>query len=713
MKSFRSSAKNALQLVSFAGKAAELVTKEVAKYVERKASGRCAVCNNLQLNAIGDVQFSTIRPRTAPDDGTPPAPTLTIATRYPKDLLKMRETAKQYSINPEGQAPCKYCLFLAEIFDAFFIDEWMSWITETHNAMSIDFGLKIKQDSPLVIDCHNFTYDPGAYRARVDLEMFVSSDALVNLPGMPVVGVGVDRSKDSSDLDCQAFIKHCMRQCCGSHTACNESTKSSFVPTRLLRVSQAGDEVYLVESSNIRQPVSWAALSHCWGKAEPLKLLPENKANFMVKIPGEKLPATFRDSIAICKLLNLEYLWIDSLCIVQGNKEEWEVESARMQGVYADALVVIVAASSESPDIPYLGPRDEEWHTKTFNFSPSSDISVPISVRRRHILAPPLEQGRYEPPFTDAWALKRSGPLYKRAWCFQEAHLAKRAIHFTPGSIIFECRTHRRSEAEQPPYQLTHLGSLGDVSDSDQWHAMVKSYTSRELTYASDKLPAISGLAASMPQSRRSQYLAGLWKESLVTDMLWQVLPGPRGLHYSLTYLPSQQSAPTWSWVSVNRAVTWNRLQNPESLAEVVGAQCVAGGENAFGAVAAGAIQLKGRLRPCHVSYKTNKGNAYIYCTKTNGIRGDDQHFNPDGLLLPDSTSGNIRRARFNESKGDFDAPAFFLCMARTPWMNYNYVGIVIAPSNRITGAYERLGNMTNLGSDWYTKGQETVVTLI
>jgi hypothetical protein len=47
-------------------------------------------------------------------------------------------------------------------------------------------------------------------------------------------------------------------------------------------------------------------------------------------IPLSSLPKTFLDAIVVTKALGLRYLWIDSLCIIQDDEDDWLAESKTM-----------------------------------------------------------------------------------------------------------------------------------------------------------------------------------------------------------------------------------------------------------------------------------------------------------------------------------------------------------------------------------------------
>jgi hypothetical protein len=74
-------------------------------------------------------------------------------------------------------------------------------------------------------------------------------------------------------------------------------------------------------------------------------------------IPVSSLTKTFQDAIVITRRLGLQYLWIDSLCIFQGDEEDWASESATMANVYAGCTVNIVAAAAPEGSVRCLLSR--------------------------------------------------------------------------------------------------------------------------------------------------------------------------------------------------------------------------------------------------------------------------------------------------------------------------------------------------------------------
>lgn len=66
------------------------------------------------------------------------------------------------------------------------------------------------------------------------------------------------------------------------------------------------------------------------------------------KIPLRLLPRTFRHAVEATRRLDVRYLWIDSLCIVQNSQRDWGHQSRDMGPIYALAFCTI--AADGSPD---------------------------------------------------------------------------------------------------------------------------------------------------------------------------------------------------------------------------------------------------------------------------------------------------------------------------------------------------------------------------
>jgi hypothetical protein len=83
----------------------------------------------------------------------------------------------------------------------------------------------------------------------------------------------------------------------------------------------------LSESTRSEAISTYATLSHCWGKIVPFKLLASNISELKQGISLSQLPKTFQQAIVVTRQLSVEYIWIDSLCIIQDSKSDVSQDS--------------------------------------------------------------------------------------------------------------------------------------------------------------------------------------------------------------------------------------------------------------------------------------------------------------------------------------------------------------------------------------------------
>jgi hypothetical protein len=103
-------------------------------------------------------------------------------------------------------------------------------------------------------------------------------------------------------------------------------------------------DLQLCEGQN--EIAQYATLSHCWGFHQPLRTTKATLDLHLQKIRFSDLAKTFQDAAVTCRRLGIRYLWIDSLCIVQGDEEDWQIQSAQMASIYKGSTLTIAASSA-------------------------------------------------------------------------------------------------------------------------------------------------------------------------------------------------------------------------------------------------------------------------------------------------------------------------------------------------------------------------------
>ncbi|KAH7060489.1 heterokaryon incompatibility protein-domain-containing protein [Macrophomina phaseolina] len=324
----------------------------------------------------------------------------------------------------------------------------------------------------------------------------------------------------------------------------------------------------------------------------------------MKRIPFDSLSLTFRHAVQVTRELGVRYLWIDSLCIIQGDSEDWAVESGRMGSIYAHSYVTIAADCSASGDAGLFNSKSvlqdeeplgrhvllkvpvEEGEETRLNLYVSDERSVPSNLKLKSMFG---EDGPEGVDSTDRM-------LVTRGWTLQEAVLAPRVLHFTSKQLIWECPWRGYAAEDifsvnlrytRPTYtemknRLRYVEEESSYSTTEKLrkrqHDLLKAwyielielhYSTRDLTFLKDKLPAIAGVAAWTAQSLGCQYIAGMWRAKLEWALTWRAVTNPLEENHS----PAESIAssklqahdqshgthiPSFSWACSAGQVSWD-----------------------------------------------------------------------------------------------------------------------------------------------------------
>jgi hypothetical protein len=432
----------------------------------------------------------------------------------------------------------------------------------------------------------------------------------------PIIPVSASISGYTGSHDSFGTVSKWFETCIKEHkTLCPRVVTlegKSLLPCRVIDVEAcATQDVRLFETEGGRG--HYACLSHCWGGEQPLKTTLKTLAEHREEIKWEFLPTTFQDAITVTRNLGLQYLWIDSLCIIQDSTEDWQIQSALMADIYQNAAITIAGSASS-------GPRHGLFRT-----ADPAHIDQPFSVTEN---LDGIDRIRTRVPLShDAFEL----PLLHRGWVFQERLLSPRFVHFGQNELIWECMERLTCECGclslTDPYRDKWLAPKNRLHpDSLQlmkrslpealpaaWQATIVDYSRMELSYPLDIFPAVSGLAKSVKEAIGWEYVAGLWKESLITDLVWRT-EKPRTAMRCKDW-----RAPTFSWASVVDDNTGGeaershisyvfmnvlslglekkgRSSRTDLYATVVETKCEAEGNDVTGQLRSGFIILRGTL---------------------------------------------------------------------------------------------------------------------
>lgn len=219
-----------------------------------------------------------------------------------------------------------------------------------------------------------------------------------------------------------------LKACLEGHERCRSHSPATKLPTRIIDVGStdgskdpflvfsneredvehlvlAGNELHpnsdvhqasFLESSTSprhNEAVKYTTLSYCWGPTQKFILKTENLERLKEKIPWNELPLTIQDAITMTRALNIPYIWVDALCIIQDSPDDWEAESTKMAEIYGGSFLTISAA---------LGPN------------------VHCGLMRSGLMQTESYKSRRNPRTVEERFPLQKDPLYSRAWALQE-----------------------------------------------------------------------------------------------------------------------------------------------------------------------------------------------------------------------------------------------------------------------------------------------------
>ncbi|KAI1764386.1 hypothetical protein GGR53DRAFT_493968 [Hypoxylon sp. FL1150] len=265
-----------------------------------------------------------------------------------------------------------------------------------------------------------------------------------------------------------------------------------------------------------------------------------------------------------------------------------------MAAVYREASVTVAAVSSASSDEPFLAPRNRVLQERLLLLG-LSRADRQLSAEELGIVAPHVNTApSYALGIRPLAVHTSTGPLSSRAWTFQEEKLSSRILRFSATELSYECRRGVACECDMhgahynnapevaglPPLHGLAITEQNDEGvgegDSDDpvarpqrppahpdpflaWQDRVAEYSRRNLTFASDKLPALAGLATVCHAITKSTYLAGLWRDHLLYDLLWRPANDSR-------FHPEKEIPPSAAAWKSGVAIAEEKLPDPTDL---------------------------------------------------------------------------------------------------------------------------------------------------
>ncbi|KAK0918933.1 hypothetical protein LTR91_016616 [Friedmanniomyces endolithicus] len=475
---------------------------------------------------------------------------------------------------------------------------------------------------------------------------------------------------------------------CEQHDTCNCWAQINGLdiglPLRLLDVGQrSGRTDFRLVYGEMLPPQEsrYMTLSHCWGVEPILKLTSANLDAFCNGMSETQLPKSFQDAISIARYLDIRYLWIDALCILQDSSLDWKIQAQTMAQVYSGSYLNIAASDSSNSSGGLFSERDK---TLPVRFT----VSLKCTPQADRILLCHFDA------FEDD----------------MERYLAPRVVHYTRRMVYWECTATTASEAVHPALE----SGFGDIrqlkkfnarvlqthnlsSEATQviyalWDNLITVYTRGNLTYGSDKAIAIQGVAKVICRylrlDERSAYVNGLWRPKFVDGLMWIC----ERSQDSESRGPLDSGACSWSWLS-RRGSIWSSHGGGIPVSQVleIQADCTL---NTPTAAAGGFARLRGPMCRAVVSF------AILYF--------DD----PEQYITTEASEHEIYLL-LGRAMIDSECTAGKDILENAPsWSGYDYECLAVEPVERRPGHFRRAGTAVLAILEKDDEGRRTIATM-
>ncbi|KAK5304608.1 Sorting nexin-3 [Exophiala xenobiotica] len=497
-------------------------------------------------------------------------------------------------------------------------------------------------------------------------------------------------SETTAEEKIQLTARAWLRKCVESHGSSCSLRDHAFLPSRLLHLAHDPGSKRRIVTLRCTAEVGmngedYMTLSHCWGDPEKMfKLTKANLDALICGMPLEHLPRKFRQALEFASSCGIMYLWIDALCILQDDKQDWDREAPLMGSIYHNAFCNLSAGDSDGPEGTLYDHRDPLL---------VAPLCVPLDPQlwRRDVVNP----GQLYVCISESlWQrCVEESPVNGRGWVVQERLLSPRKIFFTKQQFFWECRQNEacetltngmvqdlfRSRTRNPSFMdLRFLQSTIDqlllqrrngtalLPTDDRrkkdllrlWEHFLKLYTRCKLTYRDDRTVAINAIAEYLETVLEDECFFGIWRNELPYQLFFEYDYAVH--HNSKDSMPELQDfafnprVPSWSWAFHDGALKqapFSRGKEKEDKIPLVSildfkygkdAEIVHDGEKLHYAAY---LRLKGFVLRCTENPERN-GPEYNHHRQFNVLvhLGDcivatvvhfDQKIPPNGFILP------------------------------------------------------------------------------
>jgi serine/threonine protein kinase len=496
--------------------------------------------------------------------------------------LKIKDKVEE--LRKSIQKGCKFCDMRLQVAEKFHSGETFEFSKD-----SSGLQLNINARGPPVLSLYrtpvalsSASYSPklrASSSYKYELTNNIQDEGLEKGPNY--IQIGFPTIPQAGNDTHIGLLNAWLEDCDTKHEKCRPIYPPIDYPTRLLDLgSKDSQTLRLIESLSLpeseKATFKYIALSHPWGDPkchQHLCTTSANIRNYRVQI-RDQLPATLADAVKITRSLGVRYLWVDCLCIIQGDDGDFAEEAERMETVFSSAYFVIAATSAEGMSSGFLNRTSR----RQVNRQAGHDI---VCLPHRSKTGKIESMIYVDAAFNDFEKDVRDGPLNQRGWVFQERALARRTIHFTNNQTYWECGEGIRCETltkmknnyesflgdpNFPNYGLRHKKG-GDIAF---YEFLYEQYSTLSFTRPEDRPVAIGGLEQRLIGALKQKGRSGLGSFGIFDDywgrgLLWQRSSDTPKMTRLTSRAGGGSPAPSWSWMGHTGGITFMK-HNPHSV---------------------------------------------------------------------------------------------------------------------------------------------------
>lgn len=472
---------------------------------------------------------------------------------------------------------CRICMLVLHLLSPLPIKPLLTWALDQPLSVLQGYLYSMKYDKDEAIMVKTKQPLSDVWQEAGSIEMMKRNRENTDEQSLVWASSNLSRRKllnsswvQTTDID-YPLVRYWLRRCNEYHEHChiNRSHGRKDMEIRLIDVV---DECVVPGTLAHR----YFALSYVWGGIARLRATKDNIASLerkhSLQARSGSLPRTVRDAMTFVANLEQRYLWVDSLCIVQDDQNEKHSQISNMHEIYSAAYATIVQHSGCDANAGLPGVRPGS----------RSLLATKTHVGNAIIMA----KANYETP-----KVLSSSVHSTRGWTHQEVILSNRCLHFFNKHLTFVCGEewaqdwNTEYKDQDPSTEVAHT-DLTQVSAHMLWQMnplsfarvasgrgfawwdaetlewlqyfeiyarIVAEFTTRELSFEADTLPAFYGLAGAITRVNRANFHFGLPSNAIDLALLWINLDSGEQRQCD-----EDQRTPSWSWAAWKGQTTFN-----------------------------------------------------------------------------------------------------------------------------------------------------------